>query len=248
MMSLTNVSTANIIKKQYIHKMTSYRDAWKSLIITQLIALAISSFSTGGGTTSGDFYSINVTNYSVDVVFFFTVFWAFIASFLVTTNSYTYEDFSYVSNRTTSAVSAILFVASITTIAAIFTMLSSYFIFMVMYLTQDVNILYGSNTIGDFSEILSSFAAVWGYLLLASSVGYIIGALVQISRIFSLVIPVLIFLPGFMNVQVPILTDVVTFFTTETSVMMFTMKVLITAILLFMLGWLLSAKKEVRTW
>ncbi|WP_227396415.1 hypothetical protein [Jeotgalibacillus aurantiacus] len=247
-MSLTNVSTAEVIKKQFVFKLSTYKDFWRSLLIVQLIGLVFSSVANTGGSMMSDYYSVNISTYSINVVFFFTLFWAAITAFLIASRSYRYEDFSFITNRLTSSISSALFIVTVTFTAAVFTVLSSYVIFMVMKIVADSDTLPGTTVIGGFGEQTVTFIGIFGYLLLIASAGYLLGNLVQIHRAFIILIPILFVLPGMMTVRFPVINYIFEFYFQESSVLLFAVKMLLTATVFFLLAVLGLRREDVREW
>ncbi|MFB1082893.1 hypothetical protein [Jeotgalibacillus sp. JSM ZJ347] len=244
-MSLATVSTGNIIRQQVIYKCYAMADLWRSLVVIQLIAIFFSALGSGGMGTSDDIFSLSVSTFSNDIVFFFTVFWMLVASALITSKSYRYEDFSYVTTRLISQVSnGILLLVTVLT-ASLFTILSNYVIYLSIFLFRNDEFYPGLATVGAPGELLLTFSAMFGYLLIASAVGYFFGVLIQFSKFFIAIIPLVLFGPTMVR-SLFIFEFGYYFYAQESSIILFMTKTIITALLLYAASILVMNRKEVR--
>ncbi|MBM7579561.1 hypothetical protein [Jeotgalibacillus terrae] len=244
-MSLATVSTGNLIRQQIIYKCYAMADLWRSLVVIQLIAIFFSAIGSGGMSTSDDMFSLSISSFSNDAVFMFTVFWILVSSALITSKGYRYEDFSYVTTRMISQVSnGILLLITVLT-ASLFTVMSNYVIYMAVYLFRDIEFYPGLASVGAPGELLLTFLAMTGYLLLASAVGYFFGVLIQISKYFIAIVPIMIFGPTMVR-PLFIYEFGYDFYAQEPSVFLFLVKTIGTALVLYVCGVALMNRKEVR--
>ncbi|TFE02067.1 hypothetical protein [Jeotgalibacillus salarius] len=244
-MSLATVSTGDVIRQQVIYKCYAMADLWRSLVVIQLIAIIFSALGSGGMGTSDDMFSLDVTTFSTDTVFLFTVFWLIVTSALITSKSYRFEDFSYVTTRGISQASnGILLLLTVFT-ATVFTIMSSYVIFMTILVFDKGDFYPGLASVGTPGEVYLSFLAIFGYLLVAAGAGYFFGILIQISKLFIGIIPVILFGPLFVRSYL-IYEFGYQFYALETSITLFMIKAIGTALVLYGAGSLILNKKEVR--
>lgn len=246
-MSLTTANPMEIIKKQFVFKLRANIDAFSSLIGIQLLGLFFSLI--GGVGSSGSFSSgltIEAKYYSADLVIVFSIIWGFVTAITITTKPYRNHDFTYITNRTTSSVSNILFLFASSFIAGITAMLSRYLLLMVEHFFYKQQ-LYGSLFTG--KEFFIGVCVTVLYISLASSIGYLVGTLVQVHKIFVVFIPVLfigaLILDAIMQSE-PFSTKLFAFYFMESNLVLFIMKVLLTVTLLFLSSISLLNRMEVR--
>ena len=245
-MSLFKPSTFNIVKKQYAYKLRAYIQVFMSLVFIQMLGILFSfngvGMSGGGSNTLG----VNVHYYSADIVVAFTIVWAIISAILITTQAYRNDDFVFVTNRLSSNFSNILFLLTASIVGGITAIMSTYVMKVLMYVLGRTEYLSSSIAV---TEMIIGFGATILYVLLGTAIGYFIGTLVQLNKVFVVLVPgVLIGLivlgAGSMNGE--LLQAVFKFVFMESSFALFFIKIIILVILLFSSSTLLSNRLEVR--
>ncbi|KAA0550378.1 hypothetical protein FZW96_03300 [Bacillus sp. BGMRC 2118] len=247
MMSLTEVSVIDSVKRQFKFKLRSYIGAFTTLVAVQLIALLFSSSGTGSMGSGSESYSINVSYYSSDLVIMFTMLWSFITAILITTKSYRYEDFMFVTSRLTSGLANVVFLLISSVIGGLFSVLAGYVqkVYL-LYLSDSMNLL---NAAPSISEIVVGILGAIFYMILFSALGYFVGMLTQFHKLFIILVPAYFFGSLFMsakNDEEGLITKLFNFFVEETSLLVFIGKVLLVAATLFYGSYLLSKRLEVR--
>jgi hypothetical protein len=245
-MSLVKISFLEILKKQYLFKLRSYRQVYISLVTLQLLAIVFSFNGSGMSGSGSQTLEVSVHYYSADVVVVFTMLWAFITSIIITTRAYRNDDFAFVANRISSNLANGLFLLTASIAGGITAMLSTSMLRVVMYVfgTKEFEVSTSS-----FSELFNGYIAAILYVLLFSALGYLIGTLVQLNRAFVVIAPAIfiaIFFVGAGNASNTIGVIVAEFFFNESSILLFVFKVMISAILLFSSSFVLSNQLEVR--
>lgn len=246
MMSLTRVNLMETVKKQFFFKLKANIDAFSSLIGIQLLAVL---FSLGGSGSSGMFggdLSVNVKYYTSDIVIVFTMIWSLVTAITITTKPYRNHDFTFVTNRLSSSLSNILFLLVASIIGSITSILSGNLIKMFPYIYLDQQGYSVDSGIEVF--LLGAFAAFL-YLFIVSSIGYLIGALVQKSKGFVVLIPVLFFGSLFLDATLGrewFLLGVFQFYFMESTFSLFIVKVILTAALFFAAAAGILNRMEVR--
>lgn len=244
-MSLIETNLSDVVKKQFSFKVKAYWGVFNSLAIMQLIAVLFSlapSFNVGYGSAS---FSVNISFYSADIVIVFTMLWAFISAILITTKATRYDDFAFVGNRVSSNISNALFLSIASVIGGITAILSSYFIKVIVHFIGGIQSA-GSITI---QELLIGIAATILYVFLFSAIGYLVGICIQISKLFIIILPALLIGTIVTGVQVgkdQWLVAVFNFFAAESSFLLFFIKVIVVAGILFSGSATLSNRMEVR--
>ncbi|MDT8861591.1 hypothetical protein N0O92_15340 [Alkalihalobacillus sp. MEB130] len=249
MMSLNNVTLATATKKLYKYKLKANIGLLNSLVFLQLIAVLFSLNGVGQMGTGGNGFSINVYYYSSTLVIAFTMLWAFIHSIFLTTKTFRYDDFTFVSNRIASNLSNMVFLATASLIAALFAMFTSPLLKVIAYFLLDHEVLLETGIFYSPTELLLGFAATTLYIFLFSALGYFVGTLIQLSKLFGILLPVIFFGTLFVEAragQSNLLITMGTFIFTESSFLLFIIKVVCLSSLLFGSSLFLSNKLEVK--
>jgi hypothetical protein len=228
MMSLARTNLGEIVKKQYVFKLKAHIDSYSSLVGIQLLALLFSFGGVGSMGSYGDGLDMEVKYYSGDLVLVFTIIWAFVTATTLTTKPYRNHDFTFVSNRLTSSLSNILFLASISLAGALTAILSGNLLRFLVFIFVDRPIY----TLGTaWPDMAAGTVIALFYLLLITSLGYFIGSLVQVSKLFIILIPVLFFGSLFLDAfaqREPMVTSIFQFYNMEGSLLLMMVKTLIT--------------------
>ncbi|QED46253.1 hypothetical protein [Cytobacillus dafuensis] len=246
MMFLKNVNLTEVVKRQYFFKLKANIDAMSSLVFLQLLAILFSMGGSNSFGSSSDQVSIEVSYFSGDVIIGFTMIWAFVTAITITTRPYRNHDFSFVTNRLSSSLSNILFLLTASIIGGITAMLAKNLLLVFKYIFSEEQI-YGIPL--TFQDFLLGVGATIIYLFAVSAIGYLIGALVQISKAFVVLIPVLVigmlFMDGVMN-RDPFIAYVFEFYVMESSIGLFIVKMVSTAALFFIASISILNRLEVR--
>jgi hypothetical protein len=248
MMSLTRTSLMEVVQRQYLFKLKSYSQVFMTLVVLQVLAMLFSFNGVGMMGSSSASVEVDIQFYSADIVVGFTMLWAFITAILITTKAYRNDDFAFVTNRLSSNLSNLFFLLTASILGGILAILSSYLIKVIMYFLgrQFIN----SVNVMDFPvDLLIGITATIFYVLLASALGYFIGTLVQLNKIFVVFIPVLFFgslFIGEVSGKGEFVNAVFEFIFNEPSLLVFIGKIIVTAGLLFGSTFVLSNRMEVK--
>lgn len=248
MMYLTKVSLWDIVKKQLRFKLKSYRGIYTSLMVLQGIAILFSLGGEGGGGGSSDNFSYDLKYYSGNLVFAFTLIWAFISAVIVTTQAYRFDDFAFVTNRLSSHLSNILFLSVASVMGGVTFLLASEALKLMFLFNQEHEFISSAPVTA--LQLAGGLAAAILYLLLFTALGYFVGTLIQKSKLFIVILPGallgLLFLNVFVAGESTLLVDLGLFFIDETSFLVFTLKVLLASFLAYGFSVWISNRMEVR--
>ncbi|MDL4842779.1 hypothetical protein [Aquibacillus rhizosphaerae] len=247
-MSLPEINTWRLVRKQHAFKLKSYAGMYTSLMAIQVIGMLFSLGGVSSGGVSGDEHSIEFRTYSSNVVIAFTFLWAFISSILITTRAYRNDDFTFVTNRLTSNLSNLLFLLSASVIAGITSIMTgnvnkviAYFFYESDYIIA-TDITFQGLLMGTFVTIL--------YIFAFAACGYLVGTIVQFHKLFIVVIPTLIIGSMFIGTNTHdtslLLVWIMDTYGKETSILLFVLKMIGTVGLLFLLSITLSNRMEVK--
>lgn len=246
MMSSDKTNLFNLVKKQTAFKLKAHYSFFTVLLFIQMFAMFFSYFGTMTYGSTVEYVSLEVSFFSADAVIGFTQLWAFITSILLTTKAYRYSDFTFVTNRLTSHLSNILFLLIASLVAGVTAFLSRYLIRVIKFYTMDVFTV--QPFVEPASEIIIGVSATVLYVLLFSSIGYFSGMLVQMHKLFLVLLPVLYL--GVLIISDNLSNDSVNpvfgFIGGETSFFMFVVKVVLIVVLMFGSATGLTNRLEVR--
>lgn len=245
-MSLLKTSLLEIVKKQYTYKFKAYKQVFTSLILIQLLAVFFSFNGVGMMGSSSESIEIDIQFYSADMVIIFTIIWAFITAILITTAAYKNDDFTFVTNRLSSNLSNLLFLLTGSIVGGITAMLSTSLMKIIMYFFGGHGYIAANPSL---SAVVMGYSSTILYILLFSGLGYFFGTLVQISKIFVVLIPGVFIGAGILGagrLGFEWVNSLYQFIFTEPSILVFVLKVLVVVALLFSGSIALSNKMEVR--
>ncbi|WP_404450184.1 hypothetical protein LG307_10320 [Sutcliffiella horikoshii] len=250
MQSLSKVTLDQVVKNQFLYKLSAFSGVYISLIILQVIAVLFSLNGVGNSTGGSELISLNIHYYSANLIFVFTMLWVFIVSIIITSKGYRDEDFSFVTNRISSDLSNVLFVVLVTIIGTITALLSKYVLQVIVLFLPKFDSIYHSPVsmkIGSFF-VMGTLTAFL-YIFLCGAAGYFVGTLVRVSNLFKILVPVIfvgyLFFGGTIS-EVSGLVTIVEFFYLETSFIAFILKVFITVLVLFAGSAAIFNRMEVR--
>lgn len=251
MMSFARPTLMEISKKQLQLKMKAYVWVFHSLVILQLIAVFFSLGGSGSmGSGRNDLF-IQVQFYSADVVIAFTMLWAFIIAAQLTSTLYKENEFMFVTNQMSHHLSDLAFLVIISTFSAILALLSGYLIKVIGYVFLGFIPVLDGNDLLDVKHLIYGILATILFITVSGAAGYAFGMLVQLNRLFMLVIPV--FIMGSLFVSSiwdqygnNWIIKVFQFYFQEANFWLFSLKMVLTIFGFFMIAILISKRLEAR--
>lgn len=248
MMYLSEVKFADVVMNQFKYKLKAYIGIFSSLLTVQVIGLLMSLNGSSSLGTSGNAFSLSLNNYTGNIVIIFTMLWGFISAITITTKAYRNDDFTFISNRLSSNLANIFFLILASLIGGITALLSGYLLKVVMFFFVDKGFVILTNI--NITEIILGIFVTSLYMILLSSFGYFIGIVVQLSKWFKVLLPILflsyLFLTANTSEETTLIVEIGEFYLNEDSLFIFFLKILITSILLFCFSIGLSNRMEVR--
>ena len=248
-MSLTEADLLSVVKKQYLYKTKANTGVFFNLIAAQMMAFLFSLngvASSGGGSMEGISYTIK--HISGDIIIIFTLIWAFLIGLNMASSGFK-MDFTFISNRRSSNLSSIAFLITAAVVGGLTAILCGVLLRVVMFFAYS-GVDAGSGLWIAPSAMLSSIFAAILYTLFLSCLGYFASMLVQRNKAFGLLLPGLFF--GTLLVearstgQAQLLINTIEFFTKESSLMLFAVKVILVSAVLLVSVVLFSDRMEVR--
>ncbi|PYZ98954.1 hypothetical protein CR205_10400 [Alteribacter lacisalsi] len=226
-MSLTEISTGNVIKKQVRYKLRAYSGAFTTLMFIQFLGILFSLGGTGSYYIGG-IYNVEGTHYSSISTIVLVGIWAFITAILLTTKADRGNDFAFVTNRFTSSMSNGCFLGIMSIVGGVTSILSGFLLALIIYFTNDMLIINLTGGLYGVSQMAAGVLSTILYILLASALGYLAGSLVQLHPVMKITLPVIFFGLLFSGAFID-LGWVGEMYFLENSITLFTVKALLTA-------------------
>ena len=247
-MSLTQTNLVGVAKKQYLYKLKVHSNLIAALAGIQFFALMFTFGGTGMISSGTGNMSISITTFSGAVIITFPIIWAFMVAISLTTKATRSLDFAFVSSRLSSNLANAAFLLTLGGLGGVTVSLGGV-LFRIILSGRGADVI-GSNFYLAPRELLLTALVATLYLILISTLGYFIGTLVQKKMALVVIIPALVI--GFLileagNPGISLITKGVEFFTAETLLGLFALKVLATSALLMMGATLASQRMEVRS-
>lgn len=247
MMYLTENSLFNISKKQYLFKLKADFRIFFSLIIVQIFAVLLSLDGMSSTSFSNESVYVRITYMSGNTVIIFTLIWAFIVSISLLNINNRNMDFTFVSNRITSNLSNIALIATMAVFGGITASLSDNLIRVFACLVYGSSKIIYENFFIPPVYILVNIIITALYIIFISSIGYLSGALVQLNRAFAALLLIVPFLIIFIQLSlIDFMSKIYNFYFSESSLIMFALKIIISAAVFFSCAILVSNRLEVR--
>lgn len=231
--------------KQYRYKLRSYLELFTGLLIIQLLGLVLSLGAVSQYSSGSNILRISVKSYHSSIILIFTFMWIFGLSILLTTKQYMNLNYTFTANRSSSLLSDMGFILTSSILGGITASLGGMPLRVIIYLTVDHSELLP----GMFKPPVSTLATgIWAailYMIMIAASGYLFGIMVQMNKNFALIIPAVLFFAIRMYLD-PYIISLEEFYTKESSLLLFTGKIILTGLALFFLSLMISHRLEVR--
>ncbi|RPF53379.1 hypothetical protein [Aquisalibacillus elongatus] len=243
-MSLNSPSLKSTVIKQSKYKWMSYKSAFQSLIVVQIISILFTLLGAASGTSSFGLLQLHITYSTGDVILFFTFIWAFFTGLSIDRKENRLADQIFVTNQVSRHLANIVFLILINLVGMVTLVMAGFAIKLIIfwYKGPDQFLLLSSYST---SELLLVLGMVFLYLTLLSSIGYAIGSIVRLSKVVKVVVittgVALVFL-GDERVG-----QIISFYGSESSIVWFIGKVLVSSFLAFGLAYAIARQSEVRS-
>lgn len=242
-MSLKEADLPSISLKQYVYKLKAYSNLFYGLILVQMIALLFSLNGTSYMSSSNGELFVSLKIYSANLVIAFSFFWVLFVAIQLTTKQYKKIELPLVTNRLSGNLSDAGFLMTACVFGGITSSLIGVLLRVVMYFTFDRSQIIFNKFLLTFSDLLLGMIVAILYMVLISALGYLMGVLTKVSMAFVIIIPSVIL--GLLRVYTDFVQTLIVFFTRETSLPLFALKLIITSLILFGVSILLSNRREV---
>lgn len=243
---MQQVQLINVVKTQFQYKLRTHISMLSTLMLYQIIFIALgillSSTSFGSGNET---FSLSINEYSANNVIGVTMIWSFIAGVILTKKSSKEIMNNFVVNKKSNHLANGLFILLMSVFAGITAFLSHFII------ASGVSLIYGVDFLtsqGDllFNEVFSGIIITILYILLISVIGYLLGGFAQVNKGITIVVIVLCLFGGSISEVMDLYIKVGSFYYSETNIILFSVKILITTAVLFIVAMSVGKRLEVR--
>ncbi|WP_186668056.1 hypothetical protein [Sporosarcina sp. BP05] len=248
-MYLTEPRLTNIVKKQFLHKLNAYTGVFNSLIVMQLIGIFFGYGAGSGGSSNGGTLTIDYRLSTGDGPVILTLLWAFSMGILVTTLAYRNDAFSFISNRLSHNISSILFLLFASAIAGTLAPLAGSIIKFISLFQSNPFFTEASGLVSSPTDFSIGVMTSILYTVLFASLGYVVGSFVQRSKFVLPLLIAAIFVFPLLQLNMgglDFIAKIVAFFGSETSLLLFLMKIVVTVSIFFAISIRVTTKTEVR--
>lgn len=248
-MSLKEISLSSITLKHYVYKLKGHSGLVYSLMFVQLLGLLLSMGpGSGSGGSGGDFLSVSVREYSADAILIFSFVWIIVMASLLGSKDYRSMEFSLVTNRISSHLSNILILVTGSVFAGVTSTLMSALHRILLVITLNPSeFIFGGLRIASANLLLGIFVSSL-YMLLLAAGAYLVRMIIELNKSFGIILSLVIIAFVFGTVRIFALNigNLIHFYTSESSLGIFVIKVLFTVLVLFGLSIFTSNRMEVK--
>lgn len=249
MMYLIETNLFEATKKQYNFKLKVYIDLLFNLILVQIIGILFSLGGTSSSATSNNIFSFKITNYSNTIIFIFTIIVLFCYGIVIQTENYKKINKIIIENSYSSSFSDIAFILTLCIFAGITTFFSGIFLRVLFYFIKSSENIVNEGFFTSPQILFISIISIFFYAVLISSFGYFAGALIQIHKTFAIVLTAICIGIIFLRQTNPVISNITAgiynFYCNETSLLIFTIKIIITSLIFFSAAVIVRTKLEV---
>ena len=246
-MSFHETNLLSVTKKQFIYKLQANLGILISLMIIQLLALLLSTAGVSSMSVGTNLTIINLKIISGDIIIVFTLIWAFIVGYNTAGNAYRL-DYHFVTNRLSSNLASGCFLLLTSLLAGITATFCGVLLRVLLYFWRDLLTTKGLS-MAPALLMKGSYVTVL-YACLLSALGYFYGMLAQRNKALTVLIPVLFFGSLFAAAKdtraAQLFRQELVFYFSESSLALFTLKIVLTVALLFITIILFTNRLEVR--
>ncbi|MFJ7934206.1 hypothetical protein [Sporosarcina sp. NPDC096371] len=246
-MYLTEPKFFDIVIRQFRFKMNANAAAFTTLVLSQVVLL----FASLSNVYSHRFDTITTYehNLSNDTIVWFTLFWALILGFILTSAAQRNESFAFVTNRLSYQLANFLFILTASVIGGVTSVLTGSVVKLYALLRFGDIVLGTPGLIAAPSDFFIRIATAIAYTMLFFMAGYTIGMFIQLNKIF-----ILLFIGGWIFLEIidstsggiSLTQNGFAFFGSERSIALFLLKVSGTTLGLFAICIAITNRLEVR--
>jgi len=236
-MFLINSNMWSVVKSQVSFKLQVSLSAVVSLVIIQILALILSSMGTGM-SSNGD---LHIYTYSLDLVLIFMVVWSIIVGYLLPSKGYRFDDASFVGTPASSNIANGIMLFILSLFSGVTTYLTYYLLFLVLHF-RGMEIARSTTIFDEPLQAILTILVFIFYIWVAGAAGYLAGTLVQYSKLFKLVLPVVALMLLFTFTGQGIIQTLLV----DSSDLILILKLMVTSLALIFIAGIVYKRLEVR--
>ncbi|MGE7918889.1 hypothetical protein ACQKM9_08050 [Viridibacillus sp. NPDC093762] len=180
--------TTKAIKNQLKLKLNVHADMLVYLIVLQIIGMVLFSFSGSGQMGKGsENFSLKFTIYSPDGIFMLSVLWIFYVAVTLTRKGTRREILPYMRTPKIDSITDIIILIYMNAFLTFTIMLSNYLLYAILIVFTKKEFVEGITIFNEPKVFFINTVAVFIVSMVIASIGYLIGTLIQISRLLILV-------------------------------------------------------------
>ncbi|MGE7922945.1 hypothetical protein ACQKND_07145 [Viridibacillus arvi] len=180
--------TTKAIKNQIKLKLTGHADMLVYLIVLQIIGMILFSFSGSGQMGRGAVnFSLKFTIYSPVGLFMLSALWIFYVAITLTRKETRREILPYMRTPKINNITDIIILIYMSAFLTFTIMLSNYLVYAILILFTKKEFVEGMTIFNEPKVFFINTVAVFIVSMVIAAIGYLIGTLIQISKLFILV-------------------------------------------------------------
>lgn len=190
--------TSKAIKNQLKLKLNVHADMLVHLIVLQIIGMIIFAFSGSGQMGRGsENFSLKFIIYSPAGIFMLSALWIFYVAITLTRKETRREILPYIRTPKINSITDIIILIYMSAFLTFTIMLSNYLLYAILILFTKKEFVEGMAIFNEPKVFFINTVAVFIVSMVIAAIGYLIGTLIQISKLFVLVFIVLFI--GYIN-------------------------------------------------
>ena len=248
-MSLPEITLAQAVGRQYrVTMRTLGVSFYRNLIFLEICFCLLSFFTFPTyGTFINQIFRLQVLRFNDALPLWIGLLYVTAMAWLLADNRQRSCAFTFVSNRLSHNLANIATLATMSAIASLLGTLSMVFVRVSAALWSRQTVVFWNGFRYTPHDLLTCVLAIFGYTFLCAALCYLfVIGLRRCPNLLALIVPLTMFLGLRVNLVGEALATVLVFFITEGNIIIFTMKTLITAALLFGAACWGSQRLEVR--
>lgn len=188
-----NQSFISLTIKKYLFKLRAYTGYFCGFFLAQILASILLLSVSKNADISSFIFNITMHTYSSQLILVLSVLWAFIISILISSQFIKNASFTLPGNRLSECCSDFVYIITGCLLGAISAALCSAAIRTELYFSFKDSV-FVQGFYPSFTDLITVATATFLYMLAASAAGYFAGSLIRISKVFFVVIAVLLFI------------------------------------------------------
>lgn len=247
--NLIEINMWQQVQRQFKYKLNVHAKMFSVIIFYQLFVSLLNILPTVNQSNHFNDYGFDVHIEYFDTsanVIVFTFIWAFVMGVSLTTKKAKLSMLAFVTNKESNHFANGMFIILLSLVGGITAWLAEYFVQTIVISIHGVGSFQFFNVLSITDILMTGLVAIM-YVLLFSLLGYLVGEFAQSNMALVIVLIVFMLFIGLNLSPFQLwIGKLVGFYIQESDLLVFTIKVLATCIILFVLSMIPSRRLEVR--